>query len=72
MGKLTKVTLSNKKLGVTEDFEINHAERLLRMPNNGGWELPVNSEYNFSETNGIGLRKTEKIDTRKEKDGGSK
>lgn len=72
MGKLTKVTLSNTKLGVTEDFEINHAERLLRMPNNGGWELPKNSEYNFSETNGIGLRKTEKIDTGKKEGSGSK
>lgn len=34
--KVTKVVLECPTLNTTEEFEINHAERLLRMPNNGG------------------------------------
>lgn len=51
------VTLHNSRLNVTEQFEINHAERMLRMPNNGGWHLPKDSEYKFDFDNGIGYRK---------------
>lgn len=43
--KKTVVTLVAN--GVERDFELSHAERLLRMPRNGGWELPENSNYEF-------------------------
>jgi len=43
--------------GLRQIFEINHAERLLRMPNNGGWKLPENSDYTFDYYNGIELKR---------------
>lgn len=51
--KKTYVELTNTRLGVTRKLEISHAERLLRMPNNAGWELAKGSNYIFSEENGI-------------------
>ena len=42
----------------TEEFEIAHAERILRLKNNGGWQLPENSKYQFDEENGITKRDT--------------
>ena len=41
--KTTTVTLVAN--GVAQDFELSHAERLLNMPNNGGWHLPENSKF---------------------------
>lgn len=43
--KSTTVTLQAN--GVIREFEFSHAERLLQMPRNGGWELPKNSQYEF-------------------------
>ena len=57
--KTTTVTLVAN--GVTRQFEISHAERLLRMRNNGGWELPANSNYEFID-NGIRRRGNKKKD----------
>lgn len=51
--KVTKVKLVCPPHGLTDEFEINHAERLLRMPNNGGWQLPENTPFKFSIENGI-------------------
>lgn len=34
-------------------FEINHAERILRMPDNGGWHLPEESNYEMDPHNGL-------------------
>lgn len=45
--KTTSVTLVAN--GVSRDFEFEHAERLLRMPRNGGWKLPEDSKYEFVE-----------------------
>lgn len=42
--------------GKTQEFDINHAERILRMPNNGGWRLPDNSPYQFDYYDGITKR----------------
>lgn len=42
---------------LTGSYTVNHAERILRMPNNGGWKLPSDSKFNFDEKNGI-TRKT--------------
>ena len=50
--KTTTVTLVAND--VTRDFELSHAERLLRMPNNGGWHLPENSKFEFVD---YGLRR---------------
>lgn len=37
----------------TKEFEVNHAERILRMPKNGGWKLPDNSPYQLDKNNGL-------------------
>lgn len=55
--KTTTVTLVAN--GVTREFEFSHAERLLRMPNNGGWELTENSKFEFVD-NGLRRRKDQK------------
>lgn len=44
--KVTRVTLFAPALNLSEDFEITHAERLLRMQG-GGWEL---KDTNFEFT----------------------
>lgn len=46
-----------------QDFEISHAERILRMPNNGGWKLTDKSNYEFDQKNGL----TRKTSSRKAK-----
>jgi len=35
--------------GVTRQFEITHAERLLRWKNNGGWALPEGSKFIYED-----------------------
>ena len=50
--KTTTVTLVANN--VPREFEISHAERLLSMPNNGGWQLPENSKFEFVD---YGLRR---------------
>lgn len=42
--------------GMTQEFEINHAERILRAPENGGWKLPDDSPYQFDYYDGITKR----------------
>ena len=65
--KVQKVALINDTLNVTEQFEITHAERLLRMLNNGGWRLPENSDFKFDKDNGIGYKLNKKADNGAEK-----
>lgn len=60
--KVTKVVLECPTLNTTEEFEINHAERLLRMPNNGGWQLPEKTPFEFSKENGIRYKRNKKAD----------
>ena len=55
--KTTTVTLVAN--GVTREFEYSHAERLLRMPNNGGWQLPEKSKFEFVNY-GLRCRKNQK------------
>lgn len=55
--KTTAVTLVAN--GVTEEFEFSHAERILRMPRNGGWHLPDDSKYEFVN-NGLQCRGNKK------------
>ena len=55
--KTTTVTLVAN--GVARDFELSHAERLLNMPNNGGWHLPENSKFEYVN-NGLRRRQDSK------------
>lgn len=61
--KTTKVTLVCNVNGKTQEFEISHAERLLRMRNNGGWELPENSTFNFDLNNGFTSKRNKTKDS---------
>jgi hypothetical protein len=56
MAKRQDVELENTVLKSSETFEINHAERILRMPNNGGWQLPEDSDFKFDFNDGIGKK----------------
>ena len=69
MAKFTEVELENTVANSRQTFEINHAERLLRMPNNGGWQLPEDSPYYFDLKNGIGYKQTKKGSTKPEETG---
>ena len=50
--------------GITQEFEFSHAERLLRMPKNGGWKLPDGSKFEFVN-NGLGRITNKKGDSGK-------
>lgn len=52
---------------VRREFEITHAERLLRMPNNGGWHFPQDSDFEITEQNGIELRRNKESNKKSEK-----
>lgn len=55
--KRTLVQLVAVPSGLTKDFDISHAERLLEMGNiNGGWQLPATSKYSYDEENGLRLK----------------
>lgn len=61
MAKSTLVTLACKAAGVQpREFGIEHAENLLRMPNNGGWYIPNESQFKYE--NGNISRKNKKGD----------
>lgn len=51
--KNTRVEVVVEKYNMSQMLDIDHAERLLRMPNNGGWTLPENSNFEFDLANGI-------------------
>ena len=46
--------------GYEQTLSVEHAENLLNMPNNGGWELSKDSEYQF--VNGSIVRRNTKGD----------
>lgn len=56
----SRVILSVPQLGIRQSFSLDHAERLLRMPNNGGWMLPADSRYEYTEANGLRRKKKQK------------
>nr|UVX39908.1 MAG: hypothetical protein [Bacteriophage sp.] len=60
--KTTKVLLECKALDATREFDVSHAERLLRMQKNGGWQLPENSKFEFSKENGLRYKRNKKAD----------
>lgn len=45
--KVTMVRLTAN--GITRSFEISHAERLLRMPNNGGWQIAEGEKLELTD-----------------------
>lgn len=45
--KQTTITLVVPEHDMTQEFEFSHAERLLGMNRNGGWQLPKDSKYEF-------------------------
>jgi len=54
------VTLEVAGKNITQSFSISHAERLLGMRNNGGWQLPEKSKYTFDSQNGIRTKSTKR------------
>ena len=46
MAKVTRVALATVKEGARQQFDIDHAERILSIPNSG-WELPKDSEFEY-------------------------
>lgn len=48
MAKVTKVALATVNEGAIREFEIDHAERILRMPRSG-WKLPEDSKFEFTD-----------------------
>ncbi len=60
------VLLTVPRHNIKQEFSIDHAERLLDMGTalNGGWELPKDSIYTYSEENGLRL-KSDKANTAK-------
>ena len=49
MAKSTKVKLVRQYDGEQVEFEVDHAERILKMRNGGGWALPEDSEYEMKD-----------------------
>ena len=60
------VTLVVPKYDMKQEFDIQHAERLLDMGTDmsGGWELPKDSNYTYDEENGLRV-KPDKADSAK-------
>lgn len=57
MSKVTKIELVVEKHGFRRMFTLEHATKLLAAgKNNGGWALPKDSKYYYSEQNGIRLK----------------
>lgn len=46
--------------GKKQGFEVSHAERLLNLKNNGGWQLADKSEFTFNKANGTITRRNKK------------
>lgn len=63
-GKTTKVLLVVPSANMQREFEATHAERLLRMCNNGGWQLPEDSKFEFSKDYGIRFKRNKKESNR--------
>lgn len=48
MAKTTTVPLMRQYDGEVMEFEVSHAERIMKMPNSG-WQLPEDSEYELKD-----------------------
>lgn len=47
--KESKLTLVVPDHNIERDFTFAHAEALLALRNNGGWQLPEGSKYEFKD-----------------------
>ena len=63
MAKVTMVALATRE-GVKQEFEIDHAERILAIPRSG-WHLPEDSEFEPTKDGTINRRSKEKGDRAK-------
>jgi len=72
MAKQTTVALVVDGGNIKTNFNFEHAERLLNMPNNGGWMLPSDSPFTFSKEHGLEFRKNKKRDKGAEETGDNK
>jgi hypothetical protein len=63
MAKVTIVALATRE-GVIQEFEIDHAERILAIPR-CGWHLPEDSEFELTKDGTINRRSKEKGDRAK-------
>lgn len=60
MGRSSTVLLEVSAHNMSKEFSVTHAEKLLRIKNNGGWALPKNSKYIFDLKNGITIKPNKK------------
>lgn len=60
MTRIKSVILEVPQLGMKRAFSISHAERLLSIRDNGGWQLPENSPFEYSKEYGIRVRTNKK------------
>ena len=58
------ITLVSLSAGIQQSFSVDHAERLLRMPNSG-WELPKDSDYEYDRVTGLRKKKTQRTTVRR-------
>lgn len=58
MAKFTNVELETLDSSRRQTFEINHAERILRI-RESGWRLPSDSNY-YLDDNGIGYKESKR------------
>lgn len=63
MAKTTKIALCCPAHGMRVELEASHAERLLRMRNNGGWQLPEDSRFEFDKEHGLRYKRHKKADS---------
>ena len=48
MAKVTRIVLATVSEGAKQEFDIDHAERILRM-RHSGWVLPKDSDYEYKD-----------------------
>ena len=59
MAKVTKVTLATVSEGARREFDIDHAERILKM-RKSGWELPKDSDFELTSDGTISRKDKKK------------
>lgn len=60
MSAPTTVKLKTSGMKEPQEFGLEHAERILRMPNNGGWKL---ADSNFIREKNGDIKRKSKSDT---------
>ncbi len=65
--RLQRVTLvvgktDLKSSGRSQSFLWLHAERILKMPNNGGWQLPTDSKLEIHPEHGLRTKQSKRAD----------